>query len=212
MVFVNRNLLSHTQVGKTEFVLSLLNSVPFLPQSCIMNSSPTQSWVLLPLHDQEVDGWAGNHSGNTELPKPSFNLNKGSVQFRCSVLSDSLQPHGLQHVRPSCLSPTPRIYSNSCPLSRWCNPTVLSSVVPFSSHLRSFLALGSFQKSQFFTSGGQSVAVSASVSVLPKNIQDWFPLGRTGRISLQSKRFSRVFSNITVQKHQFFGAQFIVDL
>ena len=81
MVFVNRNLLSHTQVGKTEFVLSLLNSVPFLPHSCIMNSSPTQNWVLLPLHDQEVDGWAGNHSGNTELPKPSFNLNKGSVQF-----------------------------------------------------------------------------------------------------------------------------------
>ena len=104
-------------------------------------------------------------------------------------------------------SPTPRVYSNSCPLSRWCHPTISSSIVSFSSCLQSFLALGSFQKSQFFASGGQSIGGSASASVLPMNIQDWFPLGWTGRISLQSKGLSRVFSNTTVQKHQFFGAQ-----
>ena len=123
------------------------------------------------------------------------------------VISDSLQPHGLQHARPPCPSPTPGIYSNSCPLSQWCHPTISSSVVPFSSHLQSFPASESFQMSQFFTSGGQSIGVSASTSVLPRNIQNWFPLGWTGWISLQSKGLSRVFSYITVQKHQFFGAQ-----
>ena len=101
---------------------------------------------------------------------------------------------------------TPRVYSNSCPSSRWCHSTISSSVVPFS-HLQSFPALGFFQMSQFFTSGGQSIGVSASASVFPMNIQDWFPLGLTGWISLQSKGLSRVFSNTTVQKHQFFGAQ-----
>ena len=130
-----------------------------------------------------------------------------SVQFSCSVVSDSLQPHGLQHARPPCLSPTPGVYPNSCPLSQWCHPTVSSSVVPFSSHLQSFPASGSFQMSQFFASGGQSIGVSASTSVLPMNTQDWSPLGLTGWISLLSKGLSRVFSNITVQKHQFFGAQ-----
>ena len=115
--------------------------------------------------------------------------------------------HGLQHARPPCPSPTPGIYSNSCPLSLWCHPTISSSVVPFSSHLQSFPAPGSFQMSQFFTSGGQSIRVSASASVLPMNIQDWFPLGWTGWISLQSKGLSRVFSNTTVQKHQFYSAQ-----
>ena len=128
-----------------------------------------------------------------------------SVHFSHSVTSDSLQPHGLQHARPSCPSPTPRIYSNSCPSSWWCHPTISSSVVPFSSRLQSFPASGSFQMSQFFASGGQSVGVSASTSVLPMNIQDWFPLGWIGWISLQSKRLSRVFSNTTVQKHQFFS-------
>ena len=117
-------------------------------------------------------------------------------------MSDSLQPHGLQHVRPPCPSPTPRVYPNSCPLRWWCqlNPTVSS----FSSHLQSFPASGSFQMSQFFASGGQSIGVSASASVLPMNIQAWFPLGWTGWISLQSKELSRVFSNTTVQKHQYF--------
>ena len=129
-----------------------------------------------------------------------------SVQFNLSVASDSLWPYGQQHTRPPCPSPTPRIYSNSRPSSRWCHSTISSSVVPFSSCLQSFPASESFQMSQFFTSGGQSTGVSASASVLPMNIQDWFPLGWTGWISLQSKGLSRVFSNTAVQKHQFFGA------
>ena len=130
-----------------------------------------------------------------------------SVQFSCSVVSDSLQPHGLQQARPPCPSPTPGVHPNPCPLSWWCHPTISSSVITFSSHLQSFPASGSFQMSQFFTSGGQSIGVSTSASVLPMNIQDWSPLGWTGWISLQSKGLSRVFSNTTVQKHQFFRAQ-----
>ena len=130
-----------------------------------------------------------------------------SVQFGCAVVSDSLWPHGLQHARPPCPSPTPRGCSNLCPLSWWCHPTISSSVIPFSSHLQSFPASGSFPMSQFFTSGDQSIGVSASASVLPMNIHDWFPLGFTGLISLQFKGLSRVFSNTTVQKHQFFSAQ-----
>ena len=130
-----------------------------------------------------------------------------SVQFSRSVVSDSLQPHEPQHARPSCPSPTPRVYWNSCPLSRWCHPTISSSVIPFSSRPQSFPASGSFPMSQLFTSGGQRTRVSASASVFPMNIQDWFSLGWTGWISLQSKGLSRVFSNTTVQKHQFFGTQ-----
>ena len=130
-----------------------------------------------------------------------------SVQLSCSVMSDSLQPHELQHTRPPCPSPTPGVHPNPCPLSQWCHPTISFSVVPFSSCLQSFPASGFFQMSQFFTSGGQSIGVSASTSVLPVNTQDWSPLGWTGWISLQSKGLSRVFSNTTVQKHQFFGAQ-----
>ena len=130
-----------------------------------------------------------------------------SVQFSCSVLSDSLWPHGLQHARPSCPSPTPGVYSNSCPLSWWCHPTISSSVIPFSSHFQSFPVSGSFQMSQLFASGGQSTGVSASTSVLPMNIQCWFLLVLTGWISLQSKGLSRVFSNTTVQNHQFFDTQ-----
>ena len=125
--------------------------------------------------------------------------------FSRSVMSDSLRPHELQHAGPPCPSPTPRVYSNSCPLSGWCHPTISSFLVSFSSRLQSFPVSGSFQMSQFFTSGGQSIGVSASTSVLPMNIEDWFPLGCTGWISLQSKGLSRVFSNTTVQKHQFFG-------
>ena len=122
-------------------------------------------------------------------------------------MSDSLRPHGLQHVRLPCPSPMPGAYSNSCPLSWCCHPTISFSVIPLSSYIQSFPASGSFQMSQFFASGGQTTGVSASASVLPMNIQDWSPLGWTGWISLQSKRFSRVFSNTTVQKHQFFGTQ-----
>ena len=130
-----------------------------------------------------------------------------SVQFSCSVMSDSLRPHGLQHTRPPCPSPILGAYSNSCPWSWWCHPTISSSVIPFSSCLQSFPALGSFPMSQLFAWGGQSIGVSASASALPKNTQNWFPLGWTGWISLQSKGLSRVFSHITVRKHQFFGNQ-----
>ena len=130
-----------------------------------------------------------------------------SVQFSPSFVSDSLWPHGLQHVRLPRPSPIPRVCSNSYPSSWWCHPNISSSVIPFSSCLQSFPASGSFQMSQFFTLSGQSIGVSALASVLPMNIQKWFPLGWTGWISLQSKGLSRVFSNTTVQKHQFFGAQ-----
>ena len=130
-----------------------------------------------------------------------------SVQFTRLVVSNSLQPHEPQHARPPCPSPTPRVYPNSCSLSQWCHPTISSSVIPFSSCPQSFPASGSFQMSQLFPSGGQSIGVSASTSVLPMNTQGWSPLGWTGWISLQSKGLSRVFSNTTVQKHQFFSAQ-----
>ena len=129
------------------------------------------------------------------------------VQSSHSVISDPLQPHGLQYTRLPCRSPTPRASSNSCPLSQWCHPTIPSSVVPFSSCLQSFPASGSFPVSQFFASGDQSIGFSASASVLPMNIQDWFPLGWTGWISVQSKGLSRVFFNTIVQKHQFFDTQ-----
>ena len=130
-----------------------------------------------------------------------------SVPFGRSVVSNSLGPHGLQHSRPPCPSPVPEACWNSRPLSWWCHPTILYSVVHFSSRLQSFLASGSFQMSQLFTSGSQRTGVSASTSVLPMNTQDWSPLGWTGWISLQSKGLSRVLSNTTVQKHQFFSAQ-----
>ena len=130
-----------------------------------------------------------------------------SVQFSRSVTSDSLQPHEKQCARPPCPSPTPGVHPNPCSLSPWCHPTISSSVVPFSFCPHSFPASGSFQMSQLFTAGGQSIGVSASTSVLPMYSQDWFPLGWTGWISLKSKGLSRVFSNTTVQNHQFFGAQ-----
>ena len=130
-----------------------------------------------------------------------------SVEFSSvSQLCPTLRPHGLQHARPPCPSQTPRAYSNSCPPSWWCHPTISSSVIPFSS-LQSLPTSGSFPRSQFFASGGQSIGVSASASVLPMNIQDWFPLEWIDWISLQSKGLSRVFSNTTVQKHQFFCPQ-----
>ena len=131
-------------------------------------------------------------------------LRKGLLFSSVAQSGLTLWPHGLQHVRPPCPSPTPRVYSNSCSLSRWCHPAISSSVIPFFSLLQSFPASGSFQMSQFFPSCGQSIRVSVLASVLPMNIQDWFPLGWTGWISLQSKELSRVFSSTTVQKHQFF--------
>ena len=128
-------------------------------------------------------------------------------KFSSSVMSNSLRPHGLQHTRLPCPSPTPGAYSNSCSSRRWCHPTISLSVVPFSSHIQYFPASGSFPVSPFFESGGQNSGVSALASVLPMNTQDWSPLGRTGWISLLSQGLSRVFSNTTAQKHQFFGTQ-----
>ena len=136
-----------------------------------------------------------------------YEINWFSVQFSRSVMSDSLRPHESQHNRPPCPSPTPAVHSDSRPSSRWCHPAISYSVIPFSSCPQSFPASESFQMSQLFASGSQSIGVSASTSVLPMNTQDWSPLGWTGWISLQSKGLSRVFSNTTVQKHQFFGTQ-----
>ena len=130
-----------------------------------------------------------------------------SVQFSRSVVSDSLGPHELQHSRPPCPSPTPGVYSYPCPLSQWCHPVISSSVVPSSACPQSFPESGSFPMSQLFASGGQSIGVIASTSGLTMNTQDWSPSGWTGWISLQSKGLSRVFSNTTVQKHQFFSTQ-----
>ena len=137
----------------------------------------------------------------------SFQIFITSVQFSRSVMSNSLRPHESQHARPPRPSPAPEVYSDSCPSSQWCHPSISSSVVPFSSCPQSLPASGSFPMSQLFTWGGQSIGVPASASVLPMNTQDWSPLGWTGWISLQSEGLSRVFSNTTVQKHQFFGAQ-----
>ena len=136
--------------------------------------------------------------------KKKFHLKSqiSSVQFSHSVVSDSSQPHEPQHARPPCPSPTAGVYPNPCPSSQWCHPTISSSVVPFSSYPQAFPASGSFQMSQLFASGGQSIGVAASASVLPMNTQDWSPLGWTGWISLQFKGLSRIFSNTTVQKHQ----------
>ena len=166
-----------------------------------------------------------NSAVATELEKVSFHSNPkdgqcqrmlkllhncthlSSAQFSCSVMSNSLQNHGLQHARPPCPLPTSRVSSNSCPLSWSCHPTISSSVVPFSSCHQSFSASGPFQMSQPFAMGGRRIGVSASASVLPMDIQDWFLLEWTGWISLQSKGLSRVFSSTTVQKYQFFSTQ-----
>ena len=139
--------------------------------------------------------------------RPRVRMMFSSVQFSHSVMSDSLWPQESQHARSPCPSPTPGIYSSSCPSSRWCHPAISSSVVPFSSCPQSLPASGSFPMSQFFAWGGQSIGVVALVSVLPMNTQDWSPLEWTGWISLQSKGLSRVFSNTTVQKPQFFSTQ-----
>ena len=148
------------------------------------------------IHFRESKNWVGN-----TFKKFS------SGQFSRSVMSNSMTPWTVQHARPPCLPPTPGVHPKPCPSSRWCHPTISSSVVPFSSCPQSFPAAGSFQMSQLFTSGDQSIGVSASTSVLPKNIQEWFPSGWTGWIFLQFEGLSRVFSNTTVQKHQFFRAQ-----
>ena len=157
-------------------------------------------------NSKEPEDSAVQH-GNHQTYSIPEQLRSNTVQFSHSVMSNSLWPHGLQHSRLSCPSPTPGAYSNSHSSHQWCHPIILSSVIPFSSCLQSFPASGSFQMSRFFASGGQNNGASASASVLPMNTQDWSPLGWTGWISLQSKGLSRVFSNTTVQKHQFFHTQ-----
>ena len=174
--------------------------------SCFHISTPLWSLYPLMIWDAIISSFTLNILNikyDFYLVHPLYQFS--SVQFSCSVVSDSSQPHGLQHSRLPCPSSTPGAYSNSCPSSWWYHPTISSSVVPFSSRLQSFPASGSFPISQFFPSG-QSIGISAS-SVLPMNIQDWFPLGWPGWISLQSKGLSRVFSNTTVQRHQFFSTQ-----
>ena len=174
-----------------------------------------KSEALFHLRDFTCLSWNIRSQNNQKKSKQKRSLGQmvgienqfSSVHFSHSVMSDFLWPHGLQHARLPCPSPTPGAYSNSCPLSRWCNPTTSCSVTRFSSCLQSSPASGSFPMSQFFTSSGQSMKVSASASVLSVNMQDWLPLRLTGLISLQSKGLSRVFFNTTVQKHQFFGAQ-----
>ena len=148
-----------------------------------------------------------NEKSITELWDNLRWLQFSSVQFSRSVMSNSLQPHELQHVRPPCPPPTPGVHSDSCPSSQWCHPAISSSVVPSSSCPQSLPASESFPMSQLFAWGGQSIGITASASFRPKNTQDWSPLGWTGWISLQSEGLSRVFPNTTVQKHQFFGAQ-----
>ena len=163
------------------------------------------SWLLWPLTllDFPLPDWLTPLSFLYLLFHSSSN---SSVQFSCSVVSDSLRPHESQHARPPCPSPTPGVHPNSCPLIRWRHPAISSSVIPFSSCPQS-LPSESFLVSQLFTWGGQSIGISALASVLPKNTQDWSPLEWSGWISLQFKGLSRVFSSTTVQKHQFFGAQ-----
>ena len=152
----------------------------FLSDGC----ESTQKEISL----QNLQNWMPEHLVQWFIPF-------SSIQYSHSVVSDSLWLHGLQHARPPCPSSTPRVYSNSCPLGQWCHPTISSSAIPFSSHLQSFPASGSFQMSQFFASGGQNIGVSASASVLLMNIQDWSPLGWTNWISMQSKGLSRVLQH-----------------
>ena len=183
-------------------------------------TEPSSEWPrLVYLREQRAEykgstviicRWHRNQPRNVKLRKVLWDCqiwNRSVSQLSSSVESISLWPYGLQHTRFACPSPTPRAFSNSYPSSQWCHPTISSSVVPFSPCLWSFPASGSFPMSQFFVSGGQSIGASASTSIFLMNIQDWFPLGWTGLISLQSKGLSRVFSNTTIQKHQFVGAQ-----
>ena len=188
-VFLPSCFLGHLFIVSLVFIEECITIIKILNNKVLLDSS--RSYIHYPVMC---------HIGK-EYEK------EDSVQFSCSVMSDYLRPHGLQHARLPCPSPTPRACLNSCPSSQWCHPTISSSVIPFFSLLQSFSAPRSFQMSQFFTSGGQSIGVSASASVLPVNIQAWFPLQWTGWLSLQSKGLSRNFSNTTVQKHQFFGTQ-----
>ena len=184
-------------MGKPDHLTCLLRNLYASQEATVRTEYGTTDWFQVGKEVQQ----------GCILSPCLFNFYAELVQFSHSVVSDSLQPHGLQHTRPPCPSPTPGVYSNSCPSGQWCHPTISSSVIPFSSCLQSSQASGSFPVSQFFTSGDESIGASASASILPMNTQDWFPLGLTGWISLHSKELSRVLSNTTVQKHQFFCAQ-----
>ena len=175
-------------------------SVPFLILIKLWHTKALE-WLSL------VPGSKAKYSSSEIMNLTSFtvaimNLQLSSFAQSCPTLCDPMDCSV-----PGCPSPTPGVYSNSCPLSQWCHPTISSSVIPFSTHLQFFLASGSFQMSQFFASHGQNIRISSSASVLPMNAQDWFPLQWTGWISLLPKGLSSVFSNTTIQKHQFFGAQ-----
>ena len=183
-------------------------------KQCYRKYHDARKWVLWPeFLEEALWGRKGRstlrmyllHWGQVSAPSKMEEVQCSHFShFSRLVVTDCLQPHGLQHARLPCSSPTPRACSNSCPLSQWWHPNISASVIPLSSCLQSFPASGSLQMSKFFTSGGQSIG--ASGSFLPMNIQDWFPLGFTGLVSLQSKGLSRVFCNTTVQKHQFFGS------
>ena len=181
--------------------MEFITQLSFLFSSCFPQVE-SNTWNRQSINAHWKDEWMNSLDGWID-----YFTQYNSVQFSRSVVSNSLWPHGRQHARLPCPSPTPGAYSNSCPSSRWCHPTISSFVIPFSFCLQSFPASGSFPVSQFFTSGSQSMGVSASASVLPMNIQDWFPFGWTGSISLLYKGLSRVFINTTVQKHQFLSAQ-----
>ena len=172
----------------------------YIKNSYNSTRSPIYKWA------KDVNRHFSRHTDGQQAHEKMFNI---TIKFSCSVVSNSLRPHESQHATPPCPSPTPRVYSNLCPLSRWCHPAISSSVIPFSSCPQSLPASGSFPESQLLTWGGQRFGVSASASVLPVNTQDRSPLGWTGWISLQSKGLLRVFSNTTVQKHQFSVLSFL---
>ena len=191
-----------------------LFATPWTSETLCSWSSSASILVWVAISYFRVSSWSRDQTTTPVSPALAdgfftlCHLESQLVQFSSIAQSClTLRPHESQHARPPCLSPTPGVHPNPWPSSQWCHPTFSSSVVPFFSCLQSFPASGSFPVSQFFTPGGQSIGVSASAPVLPMNIQDWSPLGWTGWISLQSKGLSRVFSNTTVQKHQFFSAQ-----
>ena len=200
-----------TQIAVVDNIDNVLKTLHRYHHKCINSGCLSRAkWTHRTPTSQPGITWPENHKPEISwfpklwLSKCHRNV---TIQFSHSVLSDSLRPHGPQHTSLLCPSPTPVIYSDSCPLRRWCHPNISFSVSPFPSHIQSFPASGSFQMSQFFALGGQSIGISASASVLPMNIQDGFPLGCTDWISLLFKGLSRIFSNTTVQEHQFFGAQ-----
>ena len=199
---------------------TIYDPVPVVPKGClrhVADDSVSERWHTQQRnsHLQLLYPWERGvgveqcHFSETKAKVKDIEISReiSFYQFSRSVMSDSLWPHEPKHARPPCPSPIPRVHTNPCPLSQWYHPTISSSVIPYSSHLHSFPASGSFPISQLFASGGQRIGVSASTSVLPVNTQDWSPLGWTGWISFQSKGLSRVFSNTTVQKHQYFCAQ-----